>query len=264
MTGIRSAIFEGEVGHKRLGPKPHRLRYRVFSILLDLGELDRLDGSLRLFSRNRFNLFSFFDADHGAGGGSIEQHIRGLLRDNGLDTGTGRIALLCYPRVLGYVFNPLSIYFCHFEDGTLAAINYEVSNTFGERRSYLIAVHEAADGQIFQKCTKALYVSPFLRSSGAYTFHIEPPGKRIRVGITCREGSEPILKALFCGARRPFTDGKLLQLALRYQLVTLKVIGGIHFEALRLWLKGLRVRQREPGPSYAVSFVPDSEKGAKK
>jgi len=260
MSEFNSAIFEGEVSHKRLGPKTHRLCYSVFSLLLDLGEIERLDRRLRLFSRNRFNLFSFFDKDFGAGSGDIDGHVRAILRDNGLDIGRGRIALLCYPRVLGYVFNPLSVYFCYGEDGALRAINYEVSNTFGERRSYLIPVGEGAGNQIYQECEKALYVSPFLKPSGAYVFHVEPPGKRVRVGITYRDGAKPLLKALFHGERRPLSDRQLLSLALRYPLMAWKVISGIHFEALRLWLKGVRVEKRHPTEPYAVSFEPANDR----
>ena len=264
MSQLNSAIFEGEVSHKRLGPRLHRLRYRVFTLLLDLGEIDRLDHRLKLFSRNRFNLFSFFDKDYGDGGGDIDQHIRGLLRDNGLEIGRGRIALLCYPRVLGYVFNPLSVYFCYGEDGALRAINYEVSNTFGERHSYLIPAPEEAGKQIHQKCAKALHVSPFLKTSGSYAFQVEPPGNRVRVGITYRDGGKPMLKALFRGLRRPLSDRQLLAMALRYPLVTWKVIGGIHFEALRIWLKGVRAEKRQPTKPYAVSFEPANDRGGER
>ena len=264
MSKVKSAIFEGGVSHKRLGPKPHRLRYSVFSLLLDLGEIDRLDRRLRLFSRNRFNLFSFFDKDFGAGTGDVDGHVRGLLRDNGIDIGQGRIALLSYPRVLGYVFNPLSVYFCYGEDGALRAINYEVSNTFGERRSYLIPVSQGTGNQIHQKCAKALYVSPFLKSGGAYAFHVEPPGERVRVAITYRDGAKPLLKALFHGERRPLGDRQLLSVALRYPMLTWKVISAIHFEALRLWLKGVRAEKRKPSEPYAVSFEPAKDGGAQR
>ena len=138
-----SALYFGTVVHARFRPKRHDLRYRVFAMLLDLDELEALGRTSRLFSHNRFNLFSFLDRDHGPGDGQpLRQWITGVLVDAGIDIGRGAIRVLCYPRILGYVFNPLSIYFCHRPDGSLAAVLYEVNNTFGQRHSYLLPVSE--------------------------------------------------------------------------------------------------------------------------
>lgn len=254
MSAPASAIYAGEVVHKRLRPRRHRLRYSVFSTLIDLSELPDLDRRLRLFSWNRFNLFSFHEADHGPGrAGGLEAHIRALLAERDLDIGRGRIALLCYPRVLGYVFNPLSVYFCHDEESGLRAIVYEVSNTFQERCSYVVPVPGDAGSTIFQSCRKQLYVSPFLSHGGRYTFHIDPPGQRTAVGVTVREGGGPVLKAHFSGRRQPLTDGTLLRALVRYPLMTWKVIAAIHVEALKLWLKGLRTTARPKAVRYAVA-----------
>ncbi|MGI9382579.1 MAG: DUF1365 domain-containing protein [Methyloligellaceae bacterium] len=260
MSTPASAIYVGEVVHKRLRPRWHHLRYSVFSALIDLSELPELDRRLRLFSWNRFNVFSFHDADHGPGRAEgLEAHMRALLAEHGLDIGGGRIRLLCYPRLLGYVFNPLSVYFCHGEDGSLGAIVYEVSNTFHERCSYVVPVRESAGGTIFQACRKQLYVSPFLSHVGRYTFHIEPPGRRTTVGVTVRDGDGPLLKTHFIGRRRPLTDGTLLRALLRYPLMTWKVTGAIHLEALKLWLKGLRTTARPKAARYAVKSVDAGE-----
>lgn len=256
MSSPASAIYVGEVVHKRLRPRLHHLRYSVFSALLDLSELSELDRRLRLFSWNRFNLFSFHDADHGPGcARGLEAHVRALLAEHGLDIRGGRIRLLCYPRVLGYVFNPLSVYFCHREDGSLSAIVYEVSNTFKERRSYVVPVGESAGGTIFQACPKQLYVSPFISGFGHYTFHIDPPGRRTTVGVTVRDRNGPLLKAHFSGRRRLLTDGTLLRALFRYPLMTWKVIAAIHVEGLKLWLKGLRATERAKTARYTVTFV---------
>ena len=141
MTG--SSVYFGTVLHQRLRPVRHELSYRVFSLLLDLDEIPALAARLRLFSHNRFNLFSFHDRDHGARRpGPSRLHIEGQLARAGIALDGGAIRLLCFPRVLGYVFNPLSIYFCHHRDGELRAILYEVKNTFGEQHGYLIPVSQ--------------------------------------------------------------------------------------------------------------------------
>ena len=162
MTGFASSIFAGHVVHKRLTPKQHGFAYKVFSLCLDVDEIDLLSSELRLFSRNRRNLLSFYDADHGAGDGTpVAEHIRKTLAVAGLGQTTHRIKLLCYPRVLGFVFNPLSVYFCYADGERLAAIVYEVSNTFHERVSYVIPVDHSAGAVVRQVCAKEMDVSPF-------------------------------------------------------------------------------------------------------
>jgi DUF1365 family protein len=251
---MRSCVYVGSVVHERLRPKRHRLSYRVFSLLLDLSEIDRLASGLRLFSRARFNLFSFHDRDHGErGGGAIEAHVRRLLAEGGIDTGGGPIRLLAYPRVLGYVFNPLSVYFCYDAQERLCATLYEVSNTFGERHSYLIGAE--TDGQaVAQSVEKQLYVSPFNSMAGDYRFRLRPPHEDVTVGILYRDGDGPLLKAHFHGHRRPLTDATLARLALTHPAMTLKVTAGIHLEALRLWLKRVPLQSRPPAPRFAATL----------
>lgn len=251
---MRSAVYVGHVVHERLRPRRHRLSYRVFSLLLDLSELDSLTAELRLFSRGRFNLFSFHDSDHGdRSGGAIETHVRGLLAGSGIDTLGGPIRLLAYPRVLGYVFNPLSVYFCHDPGERLRAVLYEVTNTFGERHSYLLPVAVEV-GPIEQSTAKRLYVSPFNGPHGDYRFRIRPPAGDVTVGILYRDAQGPLLKAHFHGERRPLDDRTLAWLALTHPAMTLKVIGGIHLEALRLWLKRVPVQRRPAAPRFAATL----------
>src|ERR1700729_4075058 len=148
---LRPTLSAGTVTHRRVRPRPHRLRYRVFWMLLDLDEIDRLPASLRLFSHNRFNALSFFDADHGDGSGRpLRDQVEDQLQAAGLATDGGAIRLLCMPRIFGYGFNPLSVYFCYRPDGLLAAVLYEVHNTFGERHGYLIRVEPGAGAVIDQ------------------------------------------------------------------------------------------------------------------
>jgi len=252
-----AAIYQGEVVHERLRPKHHKLRYRVFSLLVDLDAIAELGARFRLFSHNRFNLFSFHDRDHGPGDGQhLATHIRALLAQAGLGDCGARILLLSYPRMLGYVFNPLSVYFCLDEQGRLGAIAYEVSNTFHERKTYLLAAEPGEDvGTVYQKCAKSFHVSPFNTARGTYSFHIQPPDERVGIGVALRNEEGPLMRAHFAGSREPLNDRALARLALRYPLMTLKVIGGIHLEALRLWWKGVPLARRQPAPGYSVDFV---------
>jgi len=237
-----SALYAGRVVHQRLRPRRHRLERRAFWLLLDLAELDQLDRRLRLFSRNRWNLFALFDRDHGDGSGRpLRDQVEARLAAIGVDLGGGAIRLLTMPRMLGFVFNPISVYYCHGADGRLAAISYEVSSTFGERHCYDLAVVDAGDGQFRQSCVKALYVSPFLDMELVYRFRGRAPGDRVGLTVGCDDAAGPLLTASLGGARRPLTDAVLARSALAFPLMTLAVVAGIHWEALILWIKGVPV-----------------------
>jgi DUF1365 family protein len=252
-----AAIYTGQVVHGRLRPKRHKLKYRVFSLLVDVDRVPEVARRSRLFSHNRFNLFSFHDRDHGPGdGGPLGPHIRALLRQAGLSAFGARVLLLSYPRMFGYVFNPLSVYFCYDEAGRIGAIAYEVNNTFHERKTYLLAAPQGQDAEaIHQTCAKSFHVSPFNTARGSYSFHIAPPGDGVAVGVALRDEAGPLMRAHFSGEREAFGDRALAKLALRYPLMTLKVIGGIHLEAFRLWRKGIPLVRRQPAPGYSVDFV---------
>lgn len=246
MTG-GSTLYVGAVMHARHRPRRHRLRYRVFSVLLDLDELPALDRRLRLFGHNRRALYSFQDADHGDGtAGGLRVWVERQLVDAGIDVDGIRIRLLCYPRIFGFVFNPLTVYFCSGSDGAVRAVLYEVCNTFRERHTYVIPVANAGDGTIRQSCAKELYVSPFVPMDCRYDFCIEPPGERVMIAINERDGQGPLLIATFSGKRVELSDRRLLSMLFKYPLMTLKVMGGIHWEALRLWMKGVPVHRHRP------------------
>ena len=255
---MRSALYIGRVAHRRLRPAKHALSYRVFDLLLDLDEIDALSARLRFFSRGRFNLLAFHDRDHGDGSATpLRVQIEALAARAGVAIGGGRIALLCMPRVLGHVFNPLSIYFCHDAEGRLACLVHEVSNTFGERHSYVVPVAEPGpDGLVRQSVPKRFYVSPFLDMDMTYDFSIRPPGERVGVSIQTRDQEGIVLTASFTGEARPMTDAVLLRALATHPLLTLKVVAGIHWEALRLWLKGLKLRTRPLAPADAATAVP--------
>lgn len=254
-----SKIFEGKVYHKRFKPKVHELTYKVYSLLIDLDELDQLDQNLKLFAHNRFNILSFWDKDHGTGSGvPLRPYVDGILEKGGIETNGGPIRLLCYPRLFGYVFNPLSVYYCYSPDESLKATIYEVSNTFGERHSYVIPAERQKEDVIHQKCRKGFFVSPFMEMETDYAFRIVPPKDKISVSITQSDDAGVVLKASFDGAAQSITDKNLLAVLLRYPLMTLKVILGIHWEAFKLWKKGVKLVTRPPAPAVPITLVSSS------
>ena len=262
MTPLRSGLFVGKVWHRRWKPKAHRLDYRVFSALIDLDELAELGRRSRLFSHKRFNLFSLRDRDFGPGDGSpLKPWVAQQLNAAGLAAEDLRVELLCYPRMFGYAFNPLSVYFCRRgADGALIAILYEVHNTFGQRHCYLIPAAAGA-GVVRQVCAKSFYVSPFIEMQANYHFRILPPaaepaeGDRLAVAIHQTDRAGRLLDASFIGARREWSDAALLSLLASHPLMTLKVIVGIHWEALKLWLSGIKLVPRPTPPADLVSIV---------
>jgi DUF1365 family protein len=253
--GLAPALYEGIVVHKRLRPVQHALRYRVFSLLLDCAELGALDRRLRLFSYNRFNVCSLYDADHGDGT-SLQDYLAALALDAGYPE-IERFLILCYPRMLGYGFNPVTVYFGLDRDDRPILIVYEVNNTFGERQSYAIPVHTTGEGAtVSQDCPKTFYVSPFNTVNGRYMFHVTPLGDDLTLGIALEDDIGPILKAYFRGRRAPLSDRTLLGVLMRTGWLSVKVTAAIHFEALKLWLKGLRIKKRPPPPESAIAFLP--------
>jgi uncharacterized protein len=252
-----SCIYVGEVIHQRLRPTPHKLSYRVFSMLLDVDAIEDAARQLKRFSYNRFNLFSFYDRDHGMGDGEpVAVHARRLFADANIDTGGARILLLAYPRCLGAAFNPLSVYYCISPDGGLRALIYEVNNTFGQRRSYVVRAGELGNGGVYaQACRKALFVSPFAAVEGRYGFRVTAPGDSLLLGVQYYDDAGAVLRTHFRATAAPLTDATLGGLLWRFPLLTLKIVGGIHWEALKLWLKGVPMVQRPRSPRYAVTNV---------
>ncbi|SEQ57286.1 hypothetical protein SAMN05428969_3547 [Devosia sp. YR412] len=232
------AIYVGDVVHKRARPKRHALRYRVFSMLVDLDQLDSLDEKLRFFSLNRFNLVSLVSKDFGPrDGSSVAAFIRRKAAAAGVPD-IAKIRMLAYPRLLGFAFNPITVYYCEDSAGTVRFMAYEVSNTFGEHHFYQANV-TPVDGEIRHEASKALYVSPFNTMEGDYRFSVRPPSETVFLGITLSDAEGGLLTAYFEGERRPLSDATLLKLLLAYPFMTAKVVAGIHWEALLLWLKGV-------------------------
>lgn len=250
VTGTASCLYTGTVMHRRLKPHAHRLNYRVFWCLFDLDELPYLPSRLRLFSLEGFNLFGFRNADHGDGSvRPLRAQVEAHLATAGIDLDGGAIRLLCMPRLLGFVFNPISVYYCYDRAGALKALLYQVHNTFGQRHSYLIKVDAKPGEPLEQHCLKTFYVSPFMDMDIAYRFRVQAPDKHVALVIESSDAQGPVLIASLAGERKALTDAALLRAFVSFPLMTLKVVAGIHWEALKLWIKGMRLRPRPPAPS---------------
>ncbi len=243
---FQSALYDGDVVHERFRPKAHSLRYRVFSALIDLDELPALDRAFALFGYNRRAPLAFHDRDHGARDGSaLRPWAEGQMRRAGVTPDGGRIALLCYPRIFGYVFNPLSVYFCHRANGTLAAILYEVHNTHGEQHTYAIPVADSP-GVIRQQARKSFYVSPFIGPEAVYNFRIVPPADVVSVVIRQETDGAPLMAASFHGKRQALTSAALARHLWTFPFMTLKIISAIHWEAVKMWCKGFEIFRHTP------------------
>lgn len=247
------SFFRSHVAHVRLRPHLHRFSYIVPSVAVDIDRLDEANRVCSVFSIDRFNLLSFYPADHGARGEKpLRSHIEALVKAGGISSPLSRIELVCMPRVLGSMFNPLSVFYCWTSTG-LAALIYEVRNTFGERHSYVMPVRENSGAIAPHECDKLFYVSPFMDMALRYRFLATTPGETLNLKIIERDESGVVLTALLSARRLEPRSLSLLGLATRQLLGALKILGAIHYEALRLWLKGHHVRPR-PVPPPAASF----------
>jgi len=240
-----AALYVGKVMHARLKPIQHRFAYRIFMMLLDLDRLHEADGLSRLFSVGRFNLLGFHDRDHlpsrpREAHQPLVDRARALFQQHDIDVTTCRILLLCLPRVLGYAFNPISVFYAVGEDGRLHGLIYEVRNTFGERHAY-VAAASTSSGPSRHQIRKQFHVSPFLPMELDYQFSVISPGEILALRILESDAEGPVLSTGFSGKHSDVTSRTVLKLFFGLPLVTLKVILGIHFEAARIYLKGLRV-----------------------
>jgi uncharacterized protein len=257
-----AALYLGDVMHARLKPMGHRFNYRVMSLLIDLDRLDAADALSPLFGVNRAALYSFRESDHGRrDGSSLRAYAQSCAAEHGIDLTGGRVELLCYPRLLGYTFNPLSTYFCHRADGALALIIYEVRNTFGDIHSYVLPVKpgEHSDAGIRQEQDKLFYVSPFIEMPMRYHFRVTPPGETVKLRILETDAEGPILAATFNGRAHALTTGALLRVFFGLPLVTFKIMAAIHWEAIRLWIKGARLVPRPLRPANPTNTSLASE-----
>ena len=236
-----SFIYSGNVVHKRFKPKEHFFKYKVFSLFIDLSEIKEIEKKISFFSYNKFNLISFFDKDHGdRNGTSLVEWVKNNLKKSGLNTRDIKIKLLCYPRIFGYVFNPLSIFFVYNSKSSLIAILYEVKNTYGEQHTYVFKTNPN-EKNIQNSCEKKFFVSPFMDLSSKYYFKILDPHNKLSVVIDQRDKGGKLLFASQDGIRSELSSKNLILSYIKHPLMTFKIISAIHFEALRLWMKGIKL-----------------------
>jgi DUF1365 family protein len=255
MSAVAGRLIFGDVMHRRLFPVRYRFVYRVFSLLLDIDRVDEIARDCRWFSHNRFNLFSFYDCDHGPrDGGPLHAWLIDRLRDLGLQMEIARVELQCFPRVLGFVFNPLSIWTCFNRSGEPVAVLCEVNNTFGEAHSYLLHQDGAPMGwPIRHAHRKDFHVSPFVDMNADYHFRFSRQGDRHAVVIREYQDELLMLVAVQQGVAEQVTDAKLLHAAFAYPFLTLKVVIMIHWQALKIWLKGGSYHPKPTPPKEEVS-----------
>ena len=240
---MNSCIYNGEVNHTRFKPVKHFLNYKTFSLFIDLDEIEQLDKSISIFSHNKFNIFSFYNKDHGdRDGNCLKKWVISNLKKYKIEGNISKIKILCYPRIFGYGFNPLSIFYC-YENDKLKSIFYEVKNTFNEQHTYIFKIKDGEE--IKQKCKKKFYVSPFMDMETFYNFKLIDPNQRLSVMIKQTDAEGTVLTATQTGDKKEFNFKQLLINFFRYPLMTLKIISSIHFEALLLWKKGAIYRKRD-------------------
>jgi len=240
-----SYIYNGSVIHKRFKPKKHFFKYKVFSLLIDLSELDDLDKKISFFSINKFNLISFHEKDHGErDGSSLISWVKFNLKNNSINSENIKIKLLCYPRILGYVFNPLSVFFVYDEKEKLLSILYEVKNTFGEQHTYVFRVDNESN-LIQNNCSKKFHVSPFIEMDCKYFFRILNPTDKLSVIIDQYDKNGKILFASQDGNKSDLNSKQLIKSYLKHPLMTFKIISAIHFEAFKLWVKGIKLIKKK-------------------
>jgi uncharacterized protein len=249
MKEVQSCLYVGDVVHRRVSPVKHFLRYRVYDLFINIDELPGLNSRFKFLSYNRFNLFSIFDR-HFGDGTSVRDHVRGVVAASSQAHDVKRIFMLCYPAVLGRVFNPLTTYYCYDKADQLILMVYEVSNTFGERHSYVMPV----EADVRQHHAKKFYVSPFNKVEGEYDFTVQSPGEKLSLGVALRVDGAPVMQAWFSGEKRALSDRTLLRAFFSLPLQPIKVVAGIHWEALKLWVKGMRLVTRPPQGEPRISY----------
>ena len=249
---MNSCIYNGFVNHTRFKPVKHFLKYNTFSLFVDLDEIEKLSKNNIIFSFNKFNIFSFYNKDHGDRDGlCLKKWAINSLKKFQIEKNINKIKLLCYPRIFGYVFNPLSIFYC-YENDSLKAIMYEVKNTFNEQHTYVFKVK--SNNEIYQTCKKKFYVSPFMDMETFYNFKLLNPNDKLSVFIKQTDADGTILTATQTGDKKELSFKQLAINFLKYPLMTIKIISSIHYEALLLWKKGAIYKKREVKLKNNMSF----------
>ncbi len=245
----RSGLLVGRVSHSRLAPRPHAFAYDLFMLRLDLSEVGDLDQRLRLFGTRWWKAVRFEPADFlglEPGRAPIGERVAALraavvaaLHEHGVTGGIGRIQLVAHGRIGGYVFNPVSFFACYAAgDGSLAGVVVDVHNTFGERHAYVLPAARASAPGAWQE-KKVFHVSPFFTLDGTYRFQMTFADDDVDIHIDLYTNGQPVFVSRLRLAAQPLTDRTLIRALTRFPAMTARVIGAIHWEALRLWRRGL-------------------------
>ena len=258
-----AVLYSLRVMHRRRIAPLYRFVYKIFSVLFDIDRLDELARRRKLFSHNRFNVLSVHDKDHGRGEvGGLRRWAEEICATQGIALDGGRIRLLAQPRLFGWAFNPVSFWYCEHAEGSLRAVIAEVRNTFGEKHSYLLSAASLSEGAsagaalpygVELQKEKCFHVSPLFDLVGRYHFTFDEPGDKFRVLLNeTREGA-PLIDTAMVGTAKPFSDAVILRQALAMPVQALKVLVGIHWQALKIWLRGARFHQKPKPPSAEVT-----------
>ena len=254
MGNFEKKILVGAVGHLRKTPTLNKFLYHIFQFHLPITSIKK--GRSGLFSVDQFNFFSIRLEDYGpCNGQSLELWARNILKENGLSNVSGEIVLQTLPRILGYAFNPISFWFCYDLEKRLRAVICEVSNTFKERHSYLIAHpngEEIKNGECIS-ADKIFFVSPFFKVSGHYDFTFSISDSKCNISINYYVDGKVGLKTFIAGEYQPWSLRNLTRVAFVYPFNCLAVILRIHWQAFKLFLKGVRHLKKPPPPSKNVT-----------
>jgi uncharacterized protein len=242
---LNSSLYIGTVTHQRFKPIPHKLHYKIYSLLLDIEAVGAHTAHLRLFSFNRFNLFSFYARDYlGGTAEPLHTQVAAMLQEQGMAQPLGTVRLLTIPRVLGFAFNPLSVFYCYDVHGALFAVIYQVNNNWGERHCYILPAPAPVPKIIRQSASKAFYVSPFMRMDMHYDFTITAPAETLIVSIQGSDAQGKLITAYHKATRHRLTDAHLVRLCFTHPFMSYKVLAAIFWEAFLLFKKGLKWQKK--------------------
>ena len=243
---LGSCLYECQIMHHRLSPVRNRFVYKAFFFLLDLDEMDEAARRLLFLSRGGPNVFSFRESDHlRQGSASTQESVLAYIRTQGIGTTIARVRLLTNLRTMGHIFNPVSFYFCDDADGRPVCVVAEVGNTFGEMKPFLLRSQRAREGLFEEAHTKYFYVSPFIDLDATFTFRLQAPGDRLSLHIDDRERGRTMLVTSVQGERKELTNARLFWYALRFPFMTVRILALIHFQAFRLYRKGLPYHKKD-------------------
>jgi DUF1365 family protein len=247
--GLNSCLYECAVMHNRLEPKKNKFAYNIFMFYLDLDEVDLCHQKLSLFSHNRWNVFSFREKDHmEPGPQTLKENILDYVRSQGVDLPGGKVTLLTHVRTFGYIFNPVSFYYCFTPSGLPACAVVEVENTFREQKRYFLRPNTFQNDRFILRTLKHFYVSPFIKLDAEFEFKLPIPGENLTAFVDDFEAGHKFLLTSLAGTRAPLSDASLIWFLIKYPFITLKVIGLIHWQALILSLKGIPYFKKAANP----------------